>query len=184
VANFALNHPLDIPWMLIAASPDMMATQYCNKRFPFAWRSSLAISAFEPELDDLPEELCDERITYIKITASITGYQPSREETERAYEFPNVPTEQLDRILSEYFACYGILLNAAVFPYGDTMRELERVCADFADQEPGTELPYSYQNGQTTGIPSRSASRTLRFPRTKSRGKISSRWPESTRREY
>jgi hypothetical protein len=85
MAQFSLNLPIDIPWKLIAVSPDMMDTRFCNKRFPFQWRSSLAIYAFEPKLEDLPEQLCDERLTYLKVTASITGYQPTKEETDLPY---------------------------------------------------------------------------------------------------
>lgn len=121
-----LNLPIHIPWKLIAVSSDMMDTEFCNKRFPFAWRSSLAISAYEPKLEDLPAELCDERITYLKITCSITGYQPSREEIDQAHQdiregiaLGGLPVEELNRILEDqsYFACYGALLNVAVFPH-------------------------------------------------------------------
>lgn len=121
MATQSLNLPVAIPWLQIAVSPDMMDEQFCNKRFPFSWRSSMAISIYEPPLDELPEDLCGQRLTYLKVTCSITGYQPSREETEEAYvEFPDVPTEALDLVLSEYFACYGVLLNVAVFPYPST----------------------------------------------------------------
>jgi hypothetical protein len=120
MATQSLNLPVAIPWLQIAVSPDMMDEQFCNKRFPFSWRSSMAISIYEPPLDEL-EDLCGRRLTYLKVTCSITGYQPSREETEEAYvEFPDVPTEELDLVLSEYFACYGMLLNVAVFPYPST----------------------------------------------------------------
>ncbi|MCP4263261.1 MAG: hypothetical protein GY774_37995 [Planctomycetes bacterium] len=109
--------PVSISWKLITASPDMMDTTFCNKKFPFAWRSSLAISAYEPNPEDLPEKLCGEKITFLKVTCSVTGYQPSKTDTEEGYvSFPNIPTEELDRIIGEYFACYGVLLNIAVFP--------------------------------------------------------------------
>lgn len=112
-----LSLPTNIPWKLVAVSPDMMDTTYCNKRFPFSWRSSLAISTYEPEPDQLPKEYSDRRITYLKVACTITGYQPSKEETNRGLaSFPNVPTEDLKRILLEYFACYGALVNVAVFP--------------------------------------------------------------------
>jgi hypothetical protein len=127
MATQSLNLPVAIPWLQVAVSPDMMDEQFCNKRFPFSWRSSMAISIFEPPPDEIPEDLCGQRLTYLKVTCSITGYQPSREETEAAYvEFPNVPTEALDLILSEYFACYGVLLNVAVFPFPST-RAVERL---------------------------------------------------------
>jgi hypothetical protein len=140
-----LDLPKEIAWKIMSVSPDMMDTQFCNKLFPFAWRSSLAISAFEPTLEELPEELCDERITFLKITCNITGYQPSKEETDEGYaSFPDVPIEQLDRIFEEYFACYGALLNVAVFPYPKFKIELKRVGIDFGLQKPGTTLPNPY----------------------------------------
>src|SRR5699024_6704987 len=134
MAQPILNLPTNIPWKQIAVSPDMMDTKFCNKKFPFAWRSSLAISAYEPKPDELPPELCGERITYLKITASITGYQSTAKHTleiaktedQLIKSFPSVPTEDfknaLDRITDEYFACYGVLLNVAVFPYPSTKK--------------------------------------------------------------
>lgn len=112
-----LTLPQEPTWKLLAVSPDMMDTSFCNKRFPFRWRSSLAVSAFEPQVENVPTDLCEGRITFLKITATITGYQPSREETEAGYAtFPNVPTEELSRIIDQYFGCYGALLSVAVFP--------------------------------------------------------------------
>jgi hypothetical protein len=46
----------------------MMDTEFCNKQFPFKSRSSLAIYAYEPKYDELPESLCNEHITYLKVT--------------------------------------------------------------------------------------------------------------------
>jgi hypothetical protein len=117
MAGQLLELPVNIPWKQIAVSPDMIDTQLGNKRFPFVWHSSLAISVFEPKLEELPQELCDERVTYLKITCTITGYQPSKEEVIAGHaSFPDVPTESLNRILEEYFACYGVLLQVALFP--------------------------------------------------------------------
>ncbi len=136
-----LTLPEETTWKLLAVSPDMMDTQFCNKRFPFRWRSSLAISAFEPKPEDLPEELCEGRITFLKLTATITGYQPSREETEEGHaSFPNVPTEELSRIIDQYFACYGALLNVAVFPHPNRKIVNKWIVIDFTEQSPGTLL--------------------------------------------
>jgi len=92
-----MNLPINIPWKLIAVSPDMMDKRFCNKRFPFAWRSSLAISAYEPRVEELPDNLCEGRLTYLKITCTITGYQPSEEEIRVLHIFPdytkNMPYE-------------------------------------------------------------------------------------------
>jgi hypothetical protein len=113
----ALTLPQETTWKLLAVSPDMMDTQFCNKRFPFRWRSSIALSAFEPDPQTLPQELCEGRITFLKATVTITGYQPTEAETRQVFTyFPNVPTEELKGIIGQYFACYGALLTVAVFP--------------------------------------------------------------------
>jgi hypothetical protein len=134
--------PKETTWKLLAVSPDMMDTQFCNKRFPFHWRSSLALSAFEPQSDDLPEGLCEGRITFLKVTATITGYQPSRQETEAGYaSFPNAPVEELSRIIDQYFACYGAMLNVAVFPNPDRRVVDRNVSIGFQQHPAGTVLP-------------------------------------------
>jgi hypothetical protein len=112
--NLALSLPLDIPWKLVAASPDMMDTRFCNKLFPPPWRTSLAISVYEPKLEDLPEELCEQRITFVKVSATVTGYQPSPEEVKEGVT--SFPDADIAALLDEYFACYGALLNVGVFP--------------------------------------------------------------------
>jgi hypothetical protein len=142
MANQLLNLPLNVPWMLVGVSQDMMDVDFCDKQFPFEWRSSLALSVFEPKAEDLPEDLCEGIVTFLKVTCTITGYQPTREETERGYvEFPDIPTERLDSILREYFACYGALLNVAVFPLPLTRRELRSVIHSFKSEHPRADLP-------------------------------------------
>ncbi len=124
MTSLTFNYPVDIPWKLIATSPDMMDTTFGNKRFPYKWRSSLAISAYEPPLDDMVDELEDDRITYIKVTATLTGYIPSADEIKSGYvSFPEVPVEDLDRILQDYFACYGVLLEVGVFPRNESSQQ-------------------------------------------------------------
>lgn len=131
--------PVDVPWSLVAASPDMMDTTFCDGGFPPAWRSSLAISAYEPPPGDLPQQLCNQRITYLKVTCSITGYQPSREEVDALnaltpittgspgsadnvdVALPDTPADVVEDLVSDYYACYGVLLNVAVFPSVTTM---------------------------------------------------------------
>lgn len=148
MTKLTLNLPVDIPWKLITASPDMMDTTFGNKRFPFKWRSSLAISAFEPNLADLPNELADERITFLKITSTITGYQPSAEEVATGFaSFPDIPVEDLNRILEEYFACYGVLLEVAVFPYKEG---LKRISVDFSQEPEDIPLPNPYHRNNVT----------------------------------
>jgi hypothetical protein len=141
--DFAL--PVSIPWKLIASSPDMMDTEFCNKTFPYRWRSSLAISAYEPKLETLPEELCEQRVTYLKITCSITGYQPSAGETTRAIAFPDLPTEDLQRLIEQYWGCYGVQLSVGVFPVGKIVRRAVTHHVDFGTTAPGTALANPYE---------------------------------------
>ena len=58
----ALDLPANIPWKLIAASPDMMDTVFGSKLFPLAWRSALTLSVYEPPVEDLPESLRSQRL--------------------------------------------------------------------------------------------------------------------------
>ena len=149
----ALDLPANIPWKLIAASPDMMDTVFCSKLFPLAWRSALALSVHEPPVEDLPESLRSQRLAYLKITCSVTGYQPSKEETDQIVSsFPDQPTEAqraaLDRILSDYFACYGALLNVAVFPGPRKVwKEVTIDCAALPDARPDAEVPNPLEIG-------------------------------------
>jgi hypothetical protein len=112
--------PIQIPWKLVASSPDMMDETFCNKKFPFPWRSSIAIYSNDVDEASLPEEYADKRFTYLKVSCSITGYQPTSDETKKGLvSFPNVPTEKLKNIFSEYFACYGALIEIGVFRHRD-----------------------------------------------------------------
>lgn len=113
-----LPQPQDIPWQPLCVSQDMMDPVFCNHKFPIAWRSSLAIAAYEPDPTTLPVPFCAGKLTYVKITATITGYQPTDQELTDGYvEFGNTPVEAiLDDIFDTYFGCYGALLNVAVFP--------------------------------------------------------------------
>jgi hypothetical protein len=111
-----LNLPINIPWCQIAVTENMMDTGFGDRRFPAPWRSSIAISAYEPKIEDLPEEFSGKRITYLKVTCSITGYQPTRDETLRGFADLDDGSTAFRQILDEYLACYGVLLNVAVFP--------------------------------------------------------------------
>ncbi len=144
--------PVDVPWYPIAASPDMMDMQFGTGFFPPPWRSSLAIFAYEPSPDDLPSEMCNQKITYLKVSCSVTGYQPTAQETADLVAAP--PPENYNPSTVDYnpapievglptapggavqdnlsdaldyadasFGCYGVLLNVAVFPSTTTVVE-------------------------------------------------------------
>jgi len=117
-----LQLPVNVPWTLLGASGDMMdlwpSRRVGNPDTPaWQWASSVAIFGYEPDPDELPAALCDQRLTFLKISCSITGYQPPGSDLEAVLvAYPNVPSEQLSRLIGEYHACHGALLNVSVFP--------------------------------------------------------------------
>jgi hypothetical protein len=128
--------PVDVPWSFVAASPDMMDVGFNDGGFPPPWRSSLAIYAYEPPAQELPQQLCNQKITYLKVTCSITGYQPTASEIQALaaltpppgtvpppgspdsveVALPNAPADVIEDLIHDYYACYGVLLQVAVFP--------------------------------------------------------------------
>jgi hypothetical protein len=160
--------PVDVPWQLVAASPDMMDTTFNDDLgYPPAWHSSLAIYAYEPSPDDLPAELCNQTITYLKVTCSITGYQPSQAQSSDGgfgtppYANPQPVTVDLptspsggtsdpvfgmftdpEMFTTPYFGCYGVLLNVAVFPSVTTLPEATPTSeVEFQFSSPATPAP-------------------------------------------
>ena len=192
----------DIRWQLLAVSRDMMDTTQGNTHSPFAWRSSLAIYAAVPPTEE--QTACDQQTFYLKIRATITGYQPSKEETEQGYvQFPDVPIEEMDRIIKEYFACYGVFLQVAVFPrQADTplasyphivdfepkLRDLYQTATENGEiltaSKSGvkTDRSFSHTEDSQTGLDLNAA---LKFPLGKSGGtgevggKLSHKWGET-----
>jgi hypothetical protein len=120
----SMSLPINIPWKLMASSRDMMDVS-ADDTIPYPWRSSLAIYAYEPSPADLDPALCDQRLVFIKVSATITGIQFSEEETKLLSGFRDTPTivypDQpaqtiLENLIDAYYACYGVLLNVSIFP--------------------------------------------------------------------
>ncbi len=111
-----LNLPINVPWCQVAVSESMMDVRLGAHQFPAPWRSSLAIDAYEPPAAELPEELSHLTVTYLKVTCSITGYQPNAEETSDGYADLDDGSSDFRLIFEEYLACYGVLLNVTVLP--------------------------------------------------------------------
>lgn len=164
-----LPQPEDIPWQLLCVSNDMLDPIRCNKKFPMPWRSSIAISAYEPKEEDLPEPFCAGKITYLKVTVSITGYQPTDEELSQGFvEFGNTPVEGgLDDIFATYFGCYGVLLNVAVFPNSAQTWDLQNYPKIIALEPKKRELiQASTESGEILTSSKNSASTTNSFTNT------------------
>lgn len=152
MTNFRLNLPVDIPWKFIRCSNDMMDDTWCNKKSPSPFRSSLALYAYEPKAEELPAELCGDRITYLKVSCSITGYQPEESEKEqivRLLETAEVDYSKIEQIVGEYFGCYGVLLNVSVHPFDEALKDQFRKYPRIVDFEP--KIRDFYQAASETG---------------------------------
>lgn len=144
--------PVDVPWRLIATSPDMLATH--NTIFPNGmWRSSLAVFAYDPDLADLPEVFPGRALTFLKVVCSITSYVPP------CLPFPPPPNiadygecyqcyyddyetwkrlvEELQKLEQQSYACSGALVQVTIYPQkGDTDTQDASKLAYFASFEP------------------------------------------------
>ena len=123
-----LSMPTDIPWRRLAVSEDMIARPGATT--PPLWRSSLAIFGYEPPTEDQPDE--QTTVSYLKVVASITGFQPDPTETGladrrafRAFQDPSL-VDEFTRAASAYYGCYGALLDVAVTP-GGTLAQAQQV---------------------------------------------------------
>jgi hypothetical protein len=132
MAGLALNLPIDIPWTLLSASPDMMSPKelFGERGFPSPWRTSIAIAAYEPP-DEFQELIdCGQRISLLKVTCTLAGYTPTADEVANGWTY--LPPDTVKEvwaieILGPYFACYGALVNVSVFPKGGPKGTVARV---------------------------------------------------------
>ncbi|MCA0362546.1 MAG: hypothetical protein LCH67_00745 [Bacteroidetes bacterium] len=122
MSNFRLNLPVDIPWKIVNSSEDMMDKTFCDKKMPSPFRSSISLYTYDPKVEDIPEEYtkCGKQLTYLKVSCSITGYQPNEKEKQNIIDLlasiKGVDYSKIDDITREYFGCYGVLLNVSVHP--------------------------------------------------------------------
>jgi hypothetical protein len=119
IATFSL--PIDIPWQRIAFSEDMMDEVACDRELPLRFRSSVAVFAYEPPVDQ--QRTDDFRVSYLKVACTITGYQPSqreiriRERLVRSGWTHQDKNEYLQEVVGKYYACYGAMLEVVVAPH-------------------------------------------------------------------
>lgn len=121
MSNFKLNLPIDIPWRHLSTSEDMCDKSFCDDSFPPPFQSSISVYVFEPKEEDLPSDIKDgdTRLTYLKISCSITGFQAKSSDAPDLVNLgkeANVDLGRLRNITKEYLGCYGVLLNVSVLP--------------------------------------------------------------------
>jgi hypothetical protein len=120
MSNFKLSLPTDIPWERICVTEDMIDRAICDARLPPKWQTSLAVFKFRP--DDLDQLYPNYWITYLKITATITGYQPVDKEIQGKINWDGVNVATipgLTELLNSYNPCHGAILQVMVGPTDD-----------------------------------------------------------------
>ncbi len=123
----ALNLPLDITWQRFGYSTDMIDTNFGELNLPPKWRSSMAVYSYVVPQEQTAESYPNARIVYLRLTCSITGWNPS-EELRNAVNLDNVGDQlddvqksiweaiQADGWASTYWACLGAIAQIAVYP--------------------------------------------------------------------
>ena len=122
-----LTPPQDITWTRMAFSRDMIDTNFGDLDFGPRWRSSLAVSYYIVPPDETAEGYPNSRIVYLKLTTSITGYNPSEELRAARNVAEELGTlDDLQRTLwdvvaasgwaATYWPCLGAILQIAVYP--------------------------------------------------------------------
>jgi hypothetical protein len=117
MSNFRLNLPTDIPWERICVTEDMIDAVVCDDRLPAKWQSSLAVFKFRP--DDEYQLFPKYNITYLKVTATITGYQPLDKEIQGNIDWNGLDVttiNSLNDLLNSYNPCHGAMLQVVVGP--------------------------------------------------------------------
>jgi hypothetical protein len=126
MAISTLSLPVDIPWIRIGVSEDMIDPNPCDRQFPFRWRPSVAMFSYEP--GEEYQTYHGMIVTYLKVTFTITGFQPTPDEVglsdrrvDSHWSDPQVIKNYLD-VVEKYYPCNGAILEVAVTP---SERELE-----------------------------------------------------------
>jgi hypothetical protein len=115
--NFKLNLPTDIPWERICVTEDMIDPTMCDDRLPAKWQTSMAVFKYEPEEEF--QLYPKYKITYLKVTATITGYQALDDEIQGTINWDGVNVTTLPgltELLNSYHPCHGAILQVVVGP--------------------------------------------------------------------
>jgi hypothetical protein len=114
---FKLGLPIDIPWTRICVTEDMVDRVVCDRVLPPKWHSSIAVFKYRP--DDEYQLYPDYDITYLKVSCTITGYQPLEDEIQGNIDWNGVDVTTLEgvtELLSSYYPCTGAILQVVVGP--------------------------------------------------------------------
>jgi len=88
--------PVDIPWRRLCVSRDMLDEDICDTEFPPKWHSSIAVFKYVP-----PEEYQqypDYEVSYLKVTTTISGFQPHDKEIEGQIDWDGLSVETIAEV--------------------------------------------------------------------------------------
>lgn len=123
----SLTPPQDITWTRLAYSRDMIDTNFGDLIFAPKWRSSLAAYFYIVPDEETADSYPNSRIVYLKLTCSITGWNPSESLLAAKKAVEEIGTrDDLQRTLWEtivssgwaakYWPCLGAIMQIAVYP--------------------------------------------------------------------
>lgn len=126
----SLTPPQDITWTRMAFSRDMIDTNFGDMKFGARWRSSLAVYYYFVPEEETADAYPNSRIVYLKLTSSITGWNPSEEllavqkAAEEAGALDDLQRSLWEVIISSgwaatYWPCLGAILQIAVYPVSE-----------------------------------------------------------------
>lgn len=123
-----LSLPTDIPWKRLAISTDMYAQS--SQPLPLKWHSSLAVFSYDPPPETITEPTNpDERTTFLKVIATITGYQSEGHEIDEhalARSLRTTVINNYDKLTNHYYGLLAAIATgriALVLPNGPLSRE-------------------------------------------------------------
>src|SRR5215207_9803785 len=132
----ALSIPFNITWQRLSFTPDMVDTNFGDLEVPPRWRSSLAVFGYVVPEEQTAEQYPDARILYLRLTCSITGWNPS-EELQGIVDLDGVGDNiddlqqstweaiQADSWAQTYWPCMGAVVQIAVYPSRDDQADFE-----------------------------------------------------------
>lgn len=116
---------------------DMIDKVVCDKRLPAKWQTSLAVFKYKPE--DEYQLFPQYNIAYLKVTATITGYQPLDQEIQGKIDWDGLDVSTIPGItalLNSYNPCHGAILQVVVGPEGSRPNMPLKDYPFFMDFEP------------------------------------------------
>ena len=112
--------PVDIPWRRLCVSDDMIDPTVCDRKFPYRWRSSVAVFSYEPPEDQQTYD--DMTVSYLKVACTITSFQPNPDEVglkdrrvDSYWDTPLLIDDYVNKV-SKAYPCYGAILEVGVAP--------------------------------------------------------------------